>query len=253
MVYEGQNSNGYKIPYKNSYVYVKVCTIPDTLVVLNSKELLKLCNLNHKNIIKVFDIVLISDEGLHSPKQLIVISEYLQNMDFLDVLTTIHESSAKTRGFIEAILDAYAELHSNGILHYDVNIFNLSYKHVEGNVVPMLIDLNFVTPRQKAQLFCSPEFLAPETHSFDTYTSKSELWAVGVLLYFILTFNFPFGSRLKGLTIEEIIEKIRDNKASINLNLIKKEYRTVIAELLCRLPENRLADFNSIKMLIQKN
>lgn len=65
------------------------------------------------------------------------------------------------------------------------------------------------------------------------------MWSVGILLYFILSHNFPF----KGQTSEEIFHSIRKDKLSFDgivWDKVSESAKDLISKLLVKSPDIRL-------------
>lgn len=91
--------------------------------------------------------------------------------------------------------------------------------------------------QQMDTLVGTPLYLAPEVIK-QKYDIKADLWSLGVLLYEICTFDFPF----KATSQHELLSKI-SNKHSINLGLIPEcyssELKSLIGSLLSYEPNKR--------------
>jgi len=103
------------------------------------------------------------------------------------------------------------EVHRLGILHRDLKDLNIIIRADDGE--PVLIDFGFGAmkgaPTETGPGRVppgTPEYRSPETVKFlrgeteeniYTYTLSDELWAMGVLLYWLLTDVLPFGGRLE--------------------------------------------------------
>jgi eukaryotic-like serine/threonine-protein kinase len=112
------------------------------------------------------------------------------------------------------VLDALDHVHRRGILHRDVKPGNVMYGHRRDVLVPILIDFGLakafdeyesdppnrmclgspVSGAITAPGICcgSPSYLAPERIRRRPYGPSSDIYAVGVLLYEMLTGDRPF-------------------------------------------------------------
>ena len=80
------------------------------------------------------------------------------------------------------------------ICHFDLYGQNFLF---DKNSVPKLIDFGFsvvVGPGQNLKVFCgTPSYMAPEIVRKHEYDGKPvDIWALGVLLFVLLTGTFPF-------------------------------------------------------------
>ena len=100
-------------------------------------------------------------------------------------------------------------MHNLGIMHRDLKPENLLCEQTEdGNIVIKLTDFGFAThfsqDRVESLSLGSPLYMAPELCLEQEYDNKVDVWAVGVILFVLLTGSPPF----KGRTKKEIYGKI---------------------------------------------
>lgn len=95
----------------------------------------------------------------------------------------------------EQLLDSVQLLHSSGYAHRDLKLSNILIP--DGNRVK-LIDFGFSTgTNSPSKLYCgTPSYMAPELVNRKVYMPKLiDVWALGVILYRLMTGNYPFGSK----------------------------------------------------------
>ena len=120
-----------------------------------------------------------------------------------------------------------ATLHKSKILHRDLkslNIFltkDLDIKIGDFGVAKILTQTGFAKT-----IIGTPYYLSPELCDEQPYNDKSDVWALGCILYELCTFNHPFNAKCQASLILKIIQSIPEpiNKVySENLQtLIKK-------------------------------
>ena len=96
-------------------------------------------------------------------------------------------------------------LHGVGICHRDLKLENILIDD-RNNV--KIIDFGFsVCTAEKLRMFCgTPSYMAPEIIQKKEYQGqKTDIWALGIILFVMLTGNFPF----KGQTEKELFGKIK--------------------------------------------
>lgn len=154
----------------------------------NELRILKM--LDHKNIIKLYDHIqgehmefLIMENG---PKQML--NDYAKNFH----LQKITEYDAKK--IFNQVLEAVAYLHDINIIHRDLKMQNILINE-KYNV--KLIDFGFAhfyDKKKKLSVYCgTPSYMAPELACRIPYDGKAtDVWSLGVLLYIMLTGEFPF-------------------------------------------------------------
>lgn len=108
----------------------------------------------------------------------------------------------------------------------NIKIHNFEYSLAKNNRDPLNI------------LSLNVEYLSPEILMGEHFERSSDLWAVGVLIYYLFTMEHPFIGKAKSETISNIIQ----NKPRIpimHLDLAEEE-KEFVAQLLQSDPRNRL-------------
>jgi eukaryotic-like serine/threonine-protein kinase len=104
----------------------------------------------------------------------------------------------------EAVCQALAAVHRAEFVHRDIKARNVMRERDTGRIVLM----DFGTGRELAQEMASPTFglagtaiyMAPEVLDNDRASPSSDVYSVGVLLYYVLTKGYP----VEGASIEEL-------------------------------------------------
>ena len=88
--------------------------------------------------------------------------------------------------------DAVAYLHSEKIVHRDMKLENVLINN-ENRV--KIIDFGFSVKSDKKLSFCcgTPHYMSPELAlKKDHYGAPTDIWALGVMLFIMLTGRLPF-------------------------------------------------------------
>ena len=107
------------------------------------------------------------------------------------------------------ILIGLSELHKNKIIHRDLkplNIFlskkNLDIKIGDFGVAKILKESNFTNT-----LIGTPYYLSPELCKELPYNCKSDIWALGVILYELCSYKYPFDAEFEVALIRKILRE----------------------------------------------
>ena len=219
----------------------------------NEAKILK--KLDHPNIIKFKEVFLQSQ-----PKPALnIVTEYADGGDLgqkIEKQKKVPFSEAQILDYITQICLALQHIHKKKIIHRDLksgNIFLMKSGIVK--VGDFGIAKGLQSTWEKAKTFVgTPYFLSPEIINNQPYDNKSDIWALGVLLYELMTFQMPFNAvslPLLSIKINRGVYKPPPSTYSSDIrNLLKKcltvnpDKRPSIDEIL-KLPliKNRINNF----------
>ena len=110
------------------------------------------------------------------------------------------------RRMFRQIAEAMEYLHSLNICHRDIKLDNILIENRTNNI--KIIDFGFsvICGNQKLKIFCgTPSYMSPEIVQKRDYEGKPvDMWALGVLLFAMLTGTFPF----RGISESDLYYKI---------------------------------------------
>jgi serine/threonine protein kinase len=143
------------------------------------------------------------DAGLTSTGEPFLVLEYVEGRP-VDAYCDEHKLSvnARIRLFLD-VLSAVAHAHSNLIVHRDIKPSNVlvrndaQVKLLDFGIAKVLADetsSGSATLTLEAGAALTPRFAAPEQVSEGTITTATDIYALGVLLYLLLTGNHPAGA-----------------------------------------------------------
>jgi serine/threonine protein kinase len=154
--------------------------------------------LNHPNSVGIIDF------GKSPDGQLYLVMEYLRGRDLARV--TYEDGLLAFRRIVDVLrqtLSALAEAHSQNIIHRDLKPENIILEPVRsGGDFVKVVDFGLAKMRVETThqrgitspgIVCgTPEYMSPEQARGDELDARSDLYAVGVILYQLLTGRLPF-------------------------------------------------------------
>ena len=240
LVYLAENSSKQKFAIKRINKEKKT---------VNQKVLLKeaeIClKLNHKNIIKYYEIY-------EDIKYINIVMEQGQTdlFEFLIKSPLGYFPDEIAVDFLIQIFSAIDYLHSINIIHCDIKPENFVLKINKTKTELKLVDFGNIRrkPKDKERLnnfSGTREYMAPEALENYGFNEKVDEWAAGVIMYNMLTGADPFSS-----------DNDSDYKDNIRFKEIKFEYikneklRNLNKKLLNRFINNRITAKEAIDELI---
>lgn len=140
-------------------------------------------------------------EAFIESRRLCIVTEYARLGDLAHLIERRKRANRPLqendiwRYFIQ-LLEGLKVLHSVGVVHRDLKSANILLSAPD---LIKIADLGVSTVLRTTQLartqIGTPLYLAPEVWKCKPYDSKCDMWSLGVLLYEMMTFNYPFLGR----------------------------------------------------------
>ena len=187
--------------------------------------------INHVNIMKLYDYKFDGD-------YLLLITEYCNNQN-IDTFIEKNPSTIDIQDKIKQIVNGVEYLHSLNIFHRDIKPQNILLHDDTIKIADFGFSVIIKDFHQLMSTICgTPLYMSPELLSYKPYTSKSEVWSLGILFYIMFYRKHPFGA----LYNIDHYRLILENKANTILFSPIDEcdlYITIIKEMLSYVPEDR--------------
>ncbi len=200
-----------------------------------------IASLNHPNIINVFDII-----NEYSTSFIVMEKLYGDNLEKL-IRKQGAFSPIDTRKILLQVASALQYAHSRGdkgIVHRDIKPSNIMVDQ-HGNV--KLTDFGLSGPPQEINVTLegTPYYLAPEIISGEMTDGRVDIYAMGVMAYYMLTKTMPF----EASTVLETLSKQVSHKP-VNVKLLCPDADDNLSEFIsCSLvksPDHRIDDWEKI-------
>lgn len=197
--------------------------------------------LRHPNTIRMFDT------GRTDDGRLYVVTEFLEGETLLARLERGPLSQLQTVDTLIPIARSLDEAHRRGIVHRDLKLANIFLERVgEQDVVKVLdfgiaklVDHERITAPM--QIFGTPGFMSPEQCRGGAVSASSDIFALGILGFSLLTQRFPYdGADANALVVATL------TKTPHTLSAVRPEVRweprleALLNQLLAYDPEDRL-------------
>ena len=212
------------------------------------RESAQVINLDHPNIVHVYTV------GDYKQQPFIVmeyvkgktLKDYLREHGALEPQTVIHIMTQLAEGVLYA--------HQNNIIHRDLksqNIMITDDQVVKITDFGIALSSNEADMTQTNTIMGSVHYLAPELARGNLATERSDIYALGIILYELLTGDVPFkGEGAVNIALQHLEAEMP------SIKLVKEELPNsldnIISRCTCKLPSDRyhsvdelLVDLNS--------
>jgi len=161
-------------------------------MVRNEIAVLKKVSMGHQNILTLVDY-------FETMNNLYLVTELALGGELSDRICrkgSYYESDAAD--LIRATLSAVAYLHDHGIVHRDLKPENLLFRTPEDNADLMIADFGLSRIMDEEQFHVltttcgTPGYMAPEIFKKSGHGKPVDIWAIGVITYFLLCGYTPF-------------------------------------------------------------
>ena len=192
-----------------------------------------LSSLNNKYIVQYY-------ESFQMRQNIYIVMEYCEKGDLCSYMSE-RQKTKKTnfyftedfiwKLFIQISIGLFY-IHSKKILHRDIKTLNiLLTKELNGKIGDLGVAKVLEGTNHAITFIGTPYYVSPEMCQNKPYNEKSDIWALGCILYELITFNHPFTA---------------SNQAALFIKILHGNYTP--------LPERTSKDLiNMVKFILQKN
>lgn len=176
------------------------------------QEALTACNFDHPNLVRLYDfgtnIVSVAENGrVHAYDEQYIVMELLRGQSLKELLDQRPRLEIPQAVAIAMqIAEGLAEIHSKGIVYRDLKPANiLICSDYKGDLLVKIVDFGAVKMRNtsssegpidltKAMFIGSPVYASPEHCKGEPLDERSDIYALGLILFEMIAGVRPFGS-----------------------------------------------------------
>jgi serine/threonine-protein kinase len=202
------------------------------------REARAMARLAHENIIRVYAVD--EQDGIHY-----IVMEFFAGPNLRELLRSqIRLPVRQTLRIALQLAHALAYAHAQGIIHRDIKPANIM---VDGSGKTKLVDFGIAAALDESsltatgQVIGTPEYMAPEQARGEALDGRSDLYALGIVLYEMLVGHTPF----HGVAKTVILGKLMQNRDEVPLDFpddIPVALQTVVEALVRKDPSERIPD-----------
>jgi class 3 adenylate cyclase len=187
-------------------------------------------SINHPNVVKIYD------RGF-SGRHAYIAMEYFPGGSLIDVIAR-GLTGRQAVSLLAQAANALREIHSRGIIHRDIKPGNLMAR-ADGSIaladfgIAKRLGDDFGRTRQ-GELYGTPYYISPEQIEGNPATPQSDIYALGVIFYEMLTSKRPFEAE----SVSELIA-LHVSAARPKLPEQFADYQGLLDRMLAVAPRNR--------------
>lgn len=192
--------------------------------------------LKHPNIVSVYEVGI--EEG-----QIFIASEFIDGMTLRDMLSSGLPATQRTVEIVIPVADALQHAHDHEVVHRDIKPANIILNN-EGQ--PFVTDFGLAKKisadasiSSEGQVLGTAKYMSPEQATGKTRETdhRSDIYALGVVLFEMLTSHSPFRGNVRAIMHQKIFE---DAPSPRTLDpSVPKDLETICLKCLEREPEKR--------------
>jgi tetratricopeptide (TPR) repeat protein len=223
-----------------------------------------LARLEHPNIARLLD------GGVAPDGRPYTVLEYVDGVSLLDYCNARHLSLDERLNLFAQVCDAVAYAHRNLIIHRDIKPAN-TLLDADGKVklldfgIAKLVDAVAANNAEATATIApfTPDYAAPEQLTGEPVTTATDVYALGVLLFELITGERPLRTRglssAQALALREreapLASRVaRDNTdAPVSASALAGDLDAIVAKCLRREPAHRYDTVNGLKLDLQRH
>ncbi len=203
------------------------------------------CRVNHPNAVTLLEY------GQHDDGTLYIITEFVDGKNLAQHM--------KAHGFLpfpqiialaSQLCEVLASAHDQGVIHRDLKPDNLmltpssrgrySLKVLDFGIAKIVDEEHEGPNTETGSVFGTPEFMSPEQARGEAADPRSDIYAVGIILFFMLTGKLPFKGKNKLVVLNKQLNQHPPRPTELRPDAdIPKRLEAVVMKCLNKTPEGR--------------
>jgi len=193
--------------------------------------------LNHPNLVTIYEFG--EDQGV-----LYIAMEYVKGHDLEELLQDHSLSRSESLELLAQVCDGLGFAHRQQIVHRDIKPTNVRVQRDGRRLHAKVMDFGVAKISNSdmtatGMVMGTVSYMAPEYIRFGKPDPRSDLFAVGVMLYESLSGRKPFSGDTTPTVLYKIVNEPPDPIETEKLQGISPAIRTVLDRALCKNPEER--------------
>jgi serine/threonine-protein kinase len=224
----------------------KKFTSDESVILRFLNEARSYCKVNHPNAVTLLEY------GQHEDGALYLITEYIEGRSLTDVLKDQGPMPLEQVVSVGIqVCEVLSAAHEQGVIHRDLKPDNLmlmsstrgrfAVKVLDFGIAKIVDDEDEHGPMtETGSVFGTPEFMSPEQARGETADPRSDLYAMGAILYYMISGKLPFKGKNKFVVLnKQLTERpVRPSEKRPNLD-IPLRLESVIMKCLNKGPDER--------------
>ena len=215
------------------------------------------CRVTHPNAVTLLDY------GQHDDGALYIITEFIEGVSLTDAVQE-HGAfgPAKALSVTAQCCDVLTAAHPEGIIHRDLKPDNIMLMPASRDryVVKVLdfgiakiVDDEGTALTKTGSVFGTPEFMSPEQAEGRPVDPRSDLYALGIILFYLSTARLPFEGESQFSILQKHISEAPPKASKIREDLeIPSEIEAIIERCLSKEREDRFPDAEALLAELEK-
>ncbi|MEO1655935.1 MAG: serine/threonine-protein kinase, partial [Bacteroidota bacterium] len=210
-----------------------------------NEEIKKLSLIQHPNVITLYD-------QLETASESYLIFEFLDGKSIRDHIRQVSGPipEAKSLAYFQKVLDAFIQIHQKGITGGAINASNILITEDNNiKVLDLALSRFFQELLLKEADLEALSYTSPEVLLGATSDQRSDIYALGMLLYHMLTGVNPYDN----LGAEEIKEKVKNEALPDPTQfypVISKGMQAILKKAMAKDPQDRFPDGRSFRQAL---